>query len=323
MIPVTRWTNRPNSCVPSMVARTTTSVAAAILLAISPATAGLGAEDQPAAKAAQRQSPKAEWLDPDRSEPNGTKYKTFSSKVLGREVSYLVYLPPRYEHEKDRYPVIYWLHGMNGSQRTGAEGFIPHLDAAIRDHRLPPCIAVLPNGMVSGFYRDAANGQLPIESVIIKDLIPHVDQTYRTIPDRNGRVIQGYSMGGYGAAHLGFKYPELIGTVIVDAGALDRKRFGQYVDNAEHPDHWLAQNVDAVRHQQIRIGVGSRDYLLAANQELHELLDRMNIKHDFQIVPDVAHSGTAYYKALGMDGFEFHQKSLEASGNAKSATEKR
>jgi len=46
---------------------------------------------------ARRPMPKAEWLDPDRGAPNGTQYKTFESKVLGREVSYLVYLPPGYE----------------------------------------------------------------------------------------------------------------------------------------------------------------------------------------------------------------------------------
>ena len=121
---------------------------------------------------------------------------------------------------------------------------------------LPPCIAVLPNGMVSSFYRDAANGELPVESVIIKDLIPHVDQTYRTLAEHSGRVIEGYSMGGYGSAHLGFKYPGLFGTVIVDAGALDRKRFAQYVDNAEHPDQWVKQNLTGRHRTQIRFGVG-------------------------------------------------------------------
>ena len=50
----------------------------------------------------RRPMPKAEWLDPDRGAPNGTQYKTFQSKVLGREVSYLVYLPPGYENEKQR-----------------------------------------------------------------------------------------------------------------------------------------------------------------------------------------------------------------------------
>jgi hypothetical protein len=55
----------------------------------------------------RRPMPKAEWLDPDRGAPNGTQYKTFQSKLLGREVSYLVYLPPGYGQEKQRYPVIY------------------------------------------------------------------------------------------------------------------------------------------------------------------------------------------------------------------------
>ena len=48
----------------------------------------------------RRPMPKAEWLDPDRGAPNGTQYKTFQSKLLGREVSYLVYLPPGYGQEK-------------------------------------------------------------------------------------------------------------------------------------------------------------------------------------------------------------------------------
>ena len=78
---------------------------------------------------ARRPMPKAEWLDPDRGAPNGTQYKTFESKVLGREVSYLVYLPPGYEQEKQRYPVIYWLHGMGGNQRGGAMMFVPHVAA--------------------------------------------------------------------------------------------------------------------------------------------------------------------------------------------------
>ena len=76
--------------------------------------------------------PKAEWLDPDRSAPNGTQYSTFTSAVLGREVSYLVWLPPGYAQESTRYPVIYWLHGVTSTQRTGATTFIPHIDPRSR-----------------------------------------------------------------------------------------------------------------------------------------------------------------------------------------------
>src|SRR5262245_14983104 len=162
----------------------------------------------PAAKAqAPKTYPKAEWVDPNKEAPNGTKYQTFPSKVLGADVSYLVYLPPGYTRETKRYPVIYWLHGLGGNQRAGAQRLVPHVDTAIRKGTLPPAIVVSVNGMVTSFYCDWANGQRPIESVIIKDLIPHVDQTYRTVARREGRVIQGYSMGGFGAGHLAFKYP--------------------------------------------------------------------------------------------------------------------
>jgi hypothetical protein len=49
----------------------------------------------------------AHWLDPDRSEPAGTKYGSFPSKLAGSEVSYLIYLPPDYATATSRrYPVV-------------------------------------------------------------------------------------------------------------------------------------------------------------------------------------------------------------------------
>jgi endo-1,4-beta-xylanase len=52
-----------------------------------------------------------------------------------------------------------------------------------------------------------------VESVLVGDLIPHIDSTYRTIATRRYRAAEGFSMGGFGAAHLGFKYPEIFGAV--------------------------------------------------------------------------------------------------------------
>jgi len=81
---------------------------------------------------AQAPAPEARWLDPDRTEPAGTTYRTFTSGKAGGAVSYLMYLPPGYDTSgATRYPVVYWLHGVGGSQRSGAS-FITHLDAAIR-----------------------------------------------------------------------------------------------------------------------------------------------------------------------------------------------
>jgi endo-1,4-beta-xylanase len=289
----------------------------------------------PAAQAQPtRTYPKAEWVDPNRGEPNGTKYQTFPSKVLGAEVSYLVYLPPGYEQGTKRYPVIYWLHGLGGNQRAGALRLVPHVDRAIRNGTLPPAIVMSVNGMVTSFYCDWANGQRPIESVIIKDLIPHVDQTYRTIARREGRVIQGYSMGGFGAGHLGFKYPDVFGTVCVDAGALiqeaawrgpnlapifqdafagDKDRF-----LAEHPTQLVQKNADRIRGRaRIRIGVGQDDNLLPRNKELHELLEKLKIEHEYVLVPGVGHDAGAYYEKLGAKCLEMHRKVFESLDQGK------
>ena len=268
-----------------------------------------------------------------RSQPqraNGTKYATFQSKVLAREVSYLVYLPPGYEQGTQRYPVIYWLHGMGGNQRAGAMTFVPQVEAAIKQGSLPPAIVVLVNGMVTSFYCDSAGGDRPVESVIIKDLIPHVDQTYRTVAKREGRVIEGYSMGGYGAGHLGLKYPELFGTVVVDAGALlDPEAAGNPAGGpmqgvfgndserrvAEHPNTLARKNADKLRGKtRIRIGCGSLDGLLPRNQALHEVLTELQIAHDYEVVPDVAHESGRYYQKLGAKGFEIHRKAFETLG---------
>ncbi len=276
---------------------------------------------------------KAEWLDPDQGAPNGTQYKTFTSKVLDREVSYLVWLPPGYEHESKRFPVIYWLHGMGANQRGGATMFVPEASGAMKEGKLLPCIIVSVNGMVKSFYCDSSDGKIPMESVIIKDLIPHVDATYRTLAKREGRVIEGYSMGGYGAGHLGFKYPELFGTVVINAGALidpnltnlpkDGPMFAVFGEDnarraAEYPLTLAKQNADNLRGRtHIRIGCGSLDGLLPRNKELHDQLTGLRIEHDYEVVPDVAHESPLYYRKLGTKVFEFHRKSLGSPDDGK------
>ena len=66
----------------------------------------------------------------------------------------------------------------------------------------------------------------------MKDLIPHIDATYRTIADRGSRWVEGFSMGGFGAAHLGFKYPEIFGAVSIMSGALfDDSQRREYLEN--------------------------------------------------------------------------------------------
>ena len=74
-------------------------------------------------------------------------------------------------------------------------------------------IAVLVEGLPGGGFMDSADGKTPIESVIMKDEIPYIDSHYRTLPKREARALEGLSMGGGGAFHLAFKYPEMFGMI--------------------------------------------------------------------------------------------------------------
>jgi dipeptidyl aminopeptidase/acylaminoacyl peptidase len=102
-----------------------------------------------------------DWVDPDRTEPEGTKYKTFPSKTIKAQVSYLVYLPPGYEKQKDlRYPVLYYLHGSGGTPRRGGADIAKRLDKAIRAGRADPLIVVMVNGLRGAtMYCDSKGGK--------------------------------------------------------------------------------------------------------------------------------------------------------------------
>lgn len=291
------------------------------------ATLFLGLGNLLPAAAAQGGPKAAHWLDPDRSEPAGTRYRTFASKLAKSEVSYLVYLPPDYETAKSRrYPVVYWLHGLGGTQRTG-EKFVAPLDAAIRAGRAPAMIAVLVNGMRDSLYCDSADGKIPVESVIVRELIPHVDQAYRTLADRRSRAVEGFSMGGFGAPHLGFKYPEVFGVVGLMAGVyqdvetivlpvkpeIGEKMFGGDMRraSAENPSALLEKNIEAIRGRTwVRICVGDKDPGLGRSQAAHKALDRLKVAHEFHVVAGVAHNPEKLYHGLGDDAFAFFRKAF-------------
>lgn len=269
----------------------------------------------------------AAWADPDRTAPAGAQYRTFRSSAIGGEVSYLVYLPPDYQAAgARRYPVVYWLHGLGGNQRSGAT-FVASLDAAIKAQAAPPMIAVLVNGLRDSRYCDSFDGQRPVETVIVKDLIPHVDQTYRTIGKREARAIEGFSMGGFGAAHLGFKYPELFGAVSIMAGALldadsvgasmhselFEKNFGSNRAYFQANSPWVLveKNAGAIRGRTlVRIAVGDQDSLLERDRNFHALLDHLNIQSQFETVPGVAHNQKLFYEKLGARAFQFYRQAF-------------
>lgn len=275
-----------------------------------------------------------DWVDPDRTEPEGTKYKTFRSKTINGEVSYLVYLPPDYEQQgAARYPVLYELPASGQTPRSGAE-IVRRLDKAIRAGRVSPMIAVLVNGLRGNtMYCDSRDGKYPLESVIIQDLIPHVDASYRTVASREGRALDGFSMGGFGAAHLGFKFPEVFSVISIMAPPLlgpDLKSplparawsrlfplaMGSDLEyfRANDPFTLAVKNADALRDRTlIRIVAHSEDeYWLAPRcEELHRLLVQHKIPHEFYFLTNVkAHNRVQCLDTMGDSAFAFFSSTI-------------
>src|SRR5689334_8734719 len=151
--------------------------------------------------------------------PAGVRHGTFRSASMGVEVGYNVYLPPDYAADTSRrYPVVYWLHGLGGNETSGV--FPADVDGAVRAGAVPPLILVSATGGARTRYHDSADGKIMGDTVIARELVAHVDRTYRTVATRGGRSVQGMSMGGNGALKFAFKYPDLFGSVVAFAPAL-------------------------------------------------------------------------------------------------------
>jgi enterochelin esterase-like enzyme len=272
------------------------------------------------------------WLDPDRSAPAGTIYQTFRSEVIDGQASYLVYLPPGYSREQDkRYPVVYWLHGARSSQRTGFY-FVERLNEAIRTGTAPEMIAILVNGRPGSWYFDHPDGSLPAESILIKDLVPHVDRTYRTVQDRRGRAIEGWSMGGFGALRLSFKYPEIFSATTTVAGGVwimeGKGKMGRPLWNPKwisrilgtdtelyrQVSAWglLETQADEIRGKLAIRMITGQDNGLKRRVRMHGKLGDLNIAHEYIKVPGAGHSYIEQYEGLSDEQlFGFYRKAFK------------
>ncbi len=145
------------------------------------------------------------------------KSVAFEAKSVGRTLKYNVILPLNYENSTERFPVLYLLHGYSGNYLNWARFNAPKFAKEY------PLIVVMPDGGNSWYanWSESEDGQKNAwDDYITKDLIGHIDSTYRTIAIRDGRAINGLSMGGYGALTLGLKHPDLFCSIGTHSGAL-------------------------------------------------------------------------------------------------------
>ncbi|UCG46348.1 MAG: alpha/beta hydrolase fold domain-containing protein [Phycisphaerales bacterium] len=283
----------------------------------------------PAAKARSGTSPESRWIPrAGRSmEEHGWRLGTFRSRTVGGQVGYYYYLPPNYDADSSkRYPVIYWLHGLNGSPAS-ANPIVDRLDKAIRGGTAPEMILIsCTDPTKRSMWTDSKDGKVPVETVIVKELVEHVDSTFRAIAERRGRAIEGYSMGGYGAAFLGFKYPERFGVISILSGALHSPEslkesrgeifgavFGGDAEYAAANSPWslVKANAGRIRGRTfVRIHVGERDRLKERNENLHKLLQELRIEHEWFVIGGSSHNPTEVFSNWPGSMFDFYAKAF-------------
>ncbi len=236
------------------------------------------------------------------------------------EIGFNIYLPRAYQAQStNRFPVIYYLHGIKGNESSYLD-YARILDKTIADRNVPPMILVFANGGSTSFFTDAADGSVMGEAVIVRELIAHIDGHYRTIASAAGRALHGFSMGGFGALKLAFKYPEMFGAVVsYDALLSDAKKFRKeeaklfvktFGDDAgfarSDPVQLLQKNAEKIQRQAIEIVVTDDEAeILEANRKLHRSLQTLAIKHDFRELSGVAHKKPAIYEKAALGAFQF------------------
>jgi len=138
-----------------------------------------------------------------------------------RERTVLIYPPPDFDR-KEVYPVLYLLHGFAAHPTFWIENLIPSIERAVSNGELPPLIAVIPDGSLSGNGTDDPDTSIDerggcwyinsnrtrYEDFLLEDLPAFVRTIAIISDDPDNIVIAGSSMGGFGAAYYALRYPE-------------------------------------------------------------------------------------------------------------------
>ncbi|MGI4788887.1 MAG: alpha/beta hydrolase [Janthinobacterium lividum] len=237
--------------------------------------------------------------------------------VLEKMTSFMAIVP---DNKPGPFPVMYLLHGLSDdhtawARRTSLERYVDGL----------PLIVVMPNGERS-FYTDSqANSKAAFETYMTHDLIGFVDRTFQTIPARDGRVIAGLSMGGYGAFKLALKHPDLYCAAVSHSGAVDfggrtfdpnsewALIFGENPSGGLNDISAVAETINPADLPALRIDCGVDDFLIEENRAFHAHLMTLGIPHEYEEHP--GDHNWAYWDKHIQDTLKFFGNVLRLKGS--------
>lgn len=208
------------------------------------------------------------------------------NKEENDELTYKVYLPTGYDADrKEGYPVLYLLHG-SGGKVTDWDCFLELLDEMILAETIGPVLAVVP--VTGNSYWVDSDEFGAYESAVIADLIPHIDGTYNTKATREGRLLSGFSMGGYGALRYALTYPELFGGAVllspfvqdgpppITSGAVERGAFGKPFSLERWNELNYPKAIETYVQQEYQVPI----YIFAGDDDWNHLSEKEDLPED-------------------------------------------
>ena len=261
------------------------------------------------------------------------EYKTFQSRLLGRELRYGVYVPPSYNASPaKKYPVLYFLHGLfEDETRWSSRGQTDQImNRMIAEGKIGEFVVAVPFGGTS-FYTNLRDGSEKWEDVIVTEFVPIIESAYRVNASRLTRGISGTSMGGYGALKIAMKHPDLFGSASahsavlledlsaakVSGGRLQRLQalFDRVYGISKDLTYWdannpmmLARDTKKLNGLKLYFDCGTEDeygFEVGARQ-LDEMLTKAGYPHEAHLYP--GHHGWDYAMQHTNESLLFHWK---------------
>ncbi len=218
--------------------------------------------------------------------PHGQIHHHFyHSKVNGLDSDFYVYTPPAYDAAANvQYPVFYLLHGFsdaaNGWSEVGRANYI--LDNLIVQGKAKPMIVVMPLGygdfeVIRRGWNSWDDKELALRNlskftdVLLTEVMPQVEKSYRTKNDRESRAIAGLSMGGAESLRTGLNHLDQFAWIgAFSSGGIDRQEFGEQFPG-----------VDATINGKLKtlwIACGTDDQLIKINRKFKNWLKDKNVQ---------------------------------------------
>ena len=270
--------------------------------------------------------PEFKWVNPPKpGQFPHAKHATFMSPSMKVPVGYMIYLPPEYDSPSasdKRYPVVYYLHGGRPGSELKSAWVTDYVHKAVTAGKIAPVIYVIVNGGRVSHYNMPHFDSMG-EDVFVKELIPHVDRTYRTIADRSGRGIEGFSQGGRGTTRIMFRHPELFVSAAPGGPGFATEQRVAESGGRESEELFFGRGYntwDAARDYarnprpklNILLHVGTAGFNYPATLEYMGFLYALEIPFERLIVPDVPHSARQIYEKEADTLLRFHARNFAA-----------